>query len=51
MTTSSNVAGGAPDARVDAEMASRSDPRYPRTFTEVFGYRMAYEKVAIAPVT
>ena len=45
MTTSSNVAGGAPDARVDA------DPRYPRTFTEVFGYRMAYEKVAIAPVT
>jgi hypothetical protein len=37
MTTSSNVAGDAPDARVDAEMASRSDPRYPRTFTEVFG--------------
>ena len=45
MSTSSNVAGSAPDTRGQAAMASRSDPRYPRTFTEVFGDRMAYVDV------
>ena len=45
MSTSNNGADGAPDARVGAGMASRSDPRYRRSFTDVFGHRMAYVDV------